>query len=162
MELILIAAMAKNRVIGHNNQIPWHIPEEIHFFKHRTMRHAVIMGRKTYESIAHPLPNRFNVVLSRDPASAIQGCRMAIDLKAGIASCEGHEKVFIIGGYGLFKEAMDTADTILLSVLDREYEGDTFFPTIPAEHFQLVSERTLVEIPAVKLQEYQRRVVAEL
>lgn len=161
MKLILIAAMAHNRVIGHNNRIPWHIPEEIHFFKHTTMGHAVIMGRKTYESIAKPLPGRFNVVLSRNPASTIQGCRMAIDLEAGIANCKDYEKVFIIGGSSLFEEAMAVADSILLSILDRDYAGDTFFPTIPVKRFRLASESTLVETPTVRLQEFQRRAVAK-
>jgi dihydrofolate reductase len=162
MKLLLIAAMAKNRVIGYHNRIPWHIPEEIRFFKQSTMGHAIIMGRKTYESIGRPLPGRLNVVLSKDPHCHFPGCQVAADLEAGISCCTEHNKAFIIGGEGLFKEAMDRAHTILLSVLSEDYEGDTFFPDVPAEQFRMVSEQVLVEThPVVMLHKFQRRASTE-
>lgn len=139
MELILIVAMAKNRIIGCNNAIPWHIPEEIAYFKKTTLGHAVIMGRKTYDSIARPLPERLNVVLSRNTSLQIPGCQVARDLPTAIASCSGHSKIFIIGGKSLYQDSLALADTILLSVLDRDYLGDTSFPQLPPGRFQLVS-----------------------
>ena len=157
MELILIAAMAKNRVIGINNNIPWHIPEEMRHFKNSTMGHAVIMGRKTFESMAMPLPGRLNVVLSRNSNCHFPGCRVAGSLTAGIECCKGHQKIFIIGGRSLYEEAMDMVDTILLSVLDRNYEGDTFFPDIPTECFQQVSEKKMGETQIFTLHTFQRK-----
>lgn len=157
MKLILIAAMAKNRIIGKNNSIPWHIPEEMRFFKESTMGHAVIMGRKTYDSIAKPLPGRFNVVLSRNTILNITGCCLANSLEEGITCCGNHEKIFIIGGRTLYKDSLHQADTILLTVLDDEYEGDTFFPQIPEETFQLISEKRMGTKKAFTVCTYQRR-----
>lgn len=136
MEIILIVAMARNRVIGQKNKIPWHIPEEMHHFKTTTMGHAVIMGRKTFESMGKALPGRFNVVLTRTPDLHFPGCKTARNFEEGLRCCQGMEKVFIIGGRTIYQESMATADTILLSVLDAEYEGDTFF--LPSrKHFSV-------------------------
>ena len=157
MKLILIAAMAKNRVIGKKNKIPWHIPEEMQFFKKSTMGHAVIMGRKTYESIATPLPGRFNVVLSRNMSLHIPGYQFASNLQEAIACCRNQEKAFIIGGGTLYEESMDLADFILLTVLDREYEGDTYFPNIPTETFQQISKKHMGKKDAFTIYSYQRK-----
>lgn len=156
MELIIIVAMARNRVIGRNNTIPWHIPEEIRYFKETTMGHAVIMGRKTYESIGFPLPGRLNVVLSKNSKLHLPGCHIADSLEKGLNHCIGQEKVFIIGGKTLYEASMERVDTILLSILDKEYEGDTFFPHIPAEQFQHVSEKRMGEKQPFTLHRYQR------
>jgi len=157
MELILIAAMAHNRVIGRNNSIPWHIPEEMQFFKKTTMGHAVIMGRKTYDSIARPLPGRFNVVLSRDKNIQIAGCMVTSNLIAGIECCKGYEKIFIIGGRTIYAEAMNMVDTVLLSILDKEYEGDVFFPHLPKEQFDHLSEKKMGKRDRFTLHTYRRK-----
>jgi dihydrofolate reductase len=157
MKLILIAAMAKNRTIGKNNSIPWHIPEEVQFFKKSTMGHAVIMGRKTYDSIAMPLPGRINVVLSRSTNLDIPGCHTANSLEEGIACCSNQEKIFIIGGRTLYKKSLNLADTILLTILDDEYEGDTFFPQIPEKTFKLVSTKRMGTKEAFTVYTYQRK-----
>ena len=157
MKLILIAAMTKSRIIGKNNRIPWHIPEEMQFFKESTMGHAVIMGRKTYDSIAMPLPGRFNVVLSRNKNLNINGCHIAHSLEEGIACCRNQEKTFIIGGRTLYEESLNLADTILLTILDNEYEGDTFFPHIPEESYQLISEKRMGEKDTFTVYTYQRK-----
>ena len=157
MKLILIAAMAKNRVIGQNNRIPWHIPEEMQFFKKSTMGHAVIMGRKTYESIAIPLPGRFNVVLSGNGSLHISGCHIAGNLEEAIACCRGQKKAFIIGGSSVYKETMGLADLILLTVLDKEYEGDAFFPHIPIDLFQQISKKRVEQEDTFTIYTYQRR-----
>lgn len=143
MEIILIAAMAKNRVIGRNNRIPWHIPEEMRHFKETTMGHAVIMGRKTFESMGKPLPGRLNVILSRNSTLHVPGCMTAQNLPEGLRCCQGQEKVFIIGGKTIYQESMVMVDTILLSILDEEYEGDIFFPPVPEDLFQQVSEKRI-------------------
>ncbi len=157
MKTILIAAMAGNRVIGRDNCIPWHIPEEIHHFKATTIGHAVVMGRKTFESIGRPLPRRFNVVLSRQSNARFPGCTAADSLERAINLCRTQKKVFIIGGESLYREAMLTADTILLSVLDRNYEGDIFFPEIPKTLFELTAKKQVHGKQTFSIHRYQRR-----
>jgi dihydrofolate reductase len=156
MELILIAAMSRNRVIGHNNTIPWHVPEEMYHFKKSTMGHAVIMGRKTFTSIGKALPGRFNVVLSKNKDLHVPGCSIARSLTEGIQHCQNQEKIFIIGGRAVYEESIEVADTILLSVLDREYEGDTFFPPIPEKHFQEISAKRMGNEQPFTLYTYKR------
>lgn len=157
MEIILIAAMARNRVIGRDNCIPWHISEEIHHFKTTTMDHAVVMGRKTFESIGRPLPKRFNVVLSRQRNAQFPGCTAVDSLEKAIKQCGRQEKVFIIGGESIYREAMSITDTILLSVLDREYAGDIFFPEIPESIFDLNSKEQIHGEQTFSIHCYQRR-----
>ena len=135
--------MAKNRVIGINNSIPWHIPEEMAHFKKTTMGHAVIMGRKTHESIAGPLPGRLNIVLSRKNTFQASGCIVANSLNEAVACCREHEKAFIIGGRDLYEKAMSRVDTILLSIIAKNYKGDVFFPNIPSKEFQQISSTKL-------------------
>ncbi|MCF8055530.1 MAG: dihydrofolate reductase [Desulfocapsa sp.] len=156
MELILIAAMSRNRVIGHNNTIPWHIPEEMYHFKKCTMGHAVIMGRKTFASIGNALPGRFNVVLSKNKTLHIPGCTLAHTLAEGIQLCQDQEKTFIIGGRAVYQESLELVDTIILSILDREYEGDTFFPSLPKKHFQEISAKRMGNEQPFTLHTYQR------
>jgi len=161
MELILIAAMAHNRVIGINNKIPWHIPEEMRHFKETTMGHAVIMGRKTFESIKTPLPGRLNVVLSRNPDISSPGFHFADSIEKGIAYCRDQQKIFIIGGQAIFQASMKLVDTILLSVLDQEFEGDAFFPHIPMESFRTLSEKRMGTTQPFTLFTYKRKTTTD-
>jgi dihydrofolate reductase len=156
MEIILIAAMSLNRVIGRKNSIPWHFPEEIQHFKVNTTGHAVIMGRNTFESIGKALPNRENIVLSRKTTLTLPGCHVAHSLEEGITYCSYMEKVFIIGGRVVYRQAMEYVDTILLSILPTEYSGDIYFPDIPEDSFLLVSEKEIGTEQPFTLQKYQR------
>lgn len=156
MELILISAMAKNKIIGKDNKIPWQIPEEMRHFKETTMGHAVIMGRKTFESIGTPLPGRLNIVLSTNKSLHCPGFTLAATLKEGIDCCQGHSKIFITGGKTLYEHSMHLVNTILLSVLDQEYEGDTVFPHIPEEQFKEVSRKRLGQSDPFTLFTYHR------
>ena len=146
MEVIIIAAMAANRVIGRGNTIPWHIPEELQWFKATTMGHALIMGRKTHESIGRPLPGRATFVISRDPSRSFPGCTTVQGLPQALALCAEQEKVFIAGGAQIYTQALPLTDTIILSVLDQEIEGDTFFPAIPEQDF-IETNRTTIPGP---------------
>ncbi|MFH1021337.1 MAG: dihydrofolate reductase [Pseudomonadota bacterium] len=139
MKIILIAAMAKNRVIGRDNTIPWHIPGEQQRFKGITMGHTLIMGRKTFESIGRPLPGRKTVVISRNPEYRAAGCLVAQSLAAAIALCPETETIFIAGGGKIYREAWPLAETIYLSVLDREVEGDILFPEFDPRQFSTIS-----------------------
>jgi len=144
VEVIIIVAMAANRVIGRGNTIPWHIPEELQWFKGTTMGHTLIMGRKTYESIGRPLPGRSTIILSRDKDCCFPGCTTVQSLNQALNLCAGHEKVFIAGGAQIYTLALPLTDTIILSVLDQEVEGDTFFPPVPEEEF---TETTRTAVP---------------
>ncbi len=160
MQLILIAAMDINRVIGLKNKIPWHIPEEMQHFKESTMGHGVIMGRKTFDSIGGALPGRQNIVLSSNHKLSLPDCQVAHSLAEGLACCKNQKKVFIAGGKTIYQEAMEQVDTILLTIIQKEYEGDTLFPAIPPTHFQLLSEKTMGRDPLFTLQIYQRKTVS--
>jgi dihydrofolate reductase len=144
VEVFIIAAMAANRVIGRGNSIPWHIPGELQWFKATTMGHVLIMGRKTHDSIGRPLPGRTTVVISRAPGLCLPGCSTVQSLEQALTLCAGREKVFIAGGSQIYTLALPLADTIILSVLDQEFAGDTFFPPIPEEEF---SETVRTAVP---------------
>ena len=149
--------MAANRVIGRDGIIPWHIPEELQWFKATTMGHALIMGRKTHESIGRPLPGRTTIVITRDPGRCFPGCTTVQGLEQALALCAGHEKVFIAGGAQIYNQALPLTDTIYLSVLDQAIAGDTFFPLIPTQDFIEIS-RTAISGPLPYTRTiYQRR-----
>ena len=132
MEVIIIAAMAENRVIGKDNTLPWSIKEDLARFHFLTDRWPCIMGRKTWESLPkRPLPNRLNVIISRS-LSDYKADNVVVlpSLQEAIHLCKGHQKVFICGGAGIYKEAMSLATKIELTLIHKQYDGDTFFPEI--------------------------------
>jgi dihydrofolate reductase len=140
--LVLVAAMAKNRTIGKDNRIPWHLPEDLKHFRAITLGHAIIMGRATYDSMGKPLPKRRNLVVSRNAALRIEGAEVAPSLAAAIALArETDPEPRVIGGGQLYNEALPLATRIYLTVLDAEHEGDTFFPSLPQEQWQEVESR---------------------
>jgi len=139
MEKIIIAAMAENRIIGRDNKLPWHIPEELQLFKKTTMGYPMIMGRKTFESFPAPLPGRRHIILSRNSKYKPKGAESAESLARAIEMCIPSEKVFIIGGEEVFNQAMGLTTKILLTVLEREVEGDVSFPDISQDDFREVS-----------------------
>jgi dihydrofolate reductase len=122
---IIIAAVAKNRVIGNNGTMPWHIPEDLQHFKQLTTGHTVLMGHKTFESIGHPLPHRRNVILTSKPIFGVETFHSLDDAFQTLAS---EEKVFIIGGGTVFAQTLALADEFYLTLLDDEFSGDTYFP----------------------------------
>lgn len=140
MEIIIIAAMAQNRIIGRNNKMPWHIPEELQLFKKTTMGHPMIMGRKTFDSLTAPLPGRRHIVLSRDPNYAPPGGEAAPSLAAAFDLCGPVDKVFVIGGAEIFSLALAVATTIILTTIEREIAGDVAFPELSEKDF-IVTDR---------------------
>jgi dihydrofolate reductase len=140
MDILLIAVMAANRIIGKNGIIPWHIPEELGFFKATTMGHPIIMGRKTFESLPDgPLPGRENIVITRNPDFTPPGAVVVPTLGHALEHCAGQSRVFIIGGAQVFREALPLATGIILSVLDQAVDGDTFFPAFDPHTFQEIA-----------------------
>ena len=126
----IIVAVAKNGVIGDKNSLLWHLREDMIHFRTTTSGHPVVMGRKTYDSIGRPLPKRTNVVITRDTNLAIEDCTVVHSLDEAVAMFDKSEEVFIIGGAQIYKQALPLADRIYLTVIDKEYEGDTSFPEI--------------------------------
>lgn len=139
MIISTIAAMSDNRVIGAGGKIPWDIPSDLTRFRSITIGHAVIMGRKTYDSIGHPLLGRRNIVLTRK-GSKIEGCEIAGNLHAAIAAAEGEEEVFICGGSEVFQEALPFCQRIYLTIVHGNYQGDAFFPELPDGFVELHRE----------------------
>lgn len=124
----IIAALARNRIIGRDGGLPWRLPSDLQRFKRLTLGHPIIMGRSTFESIGRPLPNRRNLVLSRTGFKA-PGIEVVESLEAAIDACAEVEQVFIGGGAAVYTAALPVAHELHLSVVDAQVEGDTWFPT---------------------------------
>lgn len=140
MRLSIIVAMSENRVIGRDNQLPWHLPADLKRFKQLTTGHAVIMGRKTFDSIGKPLPNRRNIIVTRDRDFRAGGIDIAHSLDEAIALARHEEEVFIAGGAEIFREAASGADRIYLTLVHANVEGDVFFPDIDWNEWTLVED----------------------
>jgi dihydrofolate reductase len=134
----LVVAAAANGVIGRDNAMPWHLPEDLAHFKRLTLGHPVVMGRKTYESIlaslGRPLPGRTNIVVTRQPGFAAPGCTVVGSLAAAIDSARDASEVFVIGGAEIYRLALPHAQRVYLTRIDAAFEGDATFPALdPAE-----------------------------
>jgi dihydrofolate reductase len=136
MDVSLIWAMTRNRVIGRDNDLPWHLPRDMKFFITTTQGHPVIMGRRTFESMDRPLPRRTNIIVTRNPEYRAEGARVVADLAAALAEAErqcardGVDEAFVIGGAELYRLAIDAATRLYVTKIDAEIEGDTYFPEI--------------------------------
>ncbi|WP_019277496.1 type 3 dihydrofolate reductase [Vibrio coralliilyticus] len=128
MIISMIAAMAKDRVIGKDNQMPWHLPADFAWFKRCTMGKPVVMGRKTYESIGRPLLGRQNIVISRDANLAIEDVTTVTSIDDAIKAAGDVEEVMIIGGGAIYKACLPQADKLYVTYIDAQIEGDTQFP----------------------------------
>ncbi len=137
----IIVAVAENGVIGDKNALLWHISEDLKHFKALTTGHPVVMGRKTYESLGRPLPNRPNVVISRQELE-LPGCRVVHSLSEAVALFPAGEEVFVIGGAQIYAEALPLADRFYLTRVQHSYEGDTRFPAWDASHWRLVASES--------------------
>lgn len=139
MIISLIAAMDKNRLIGADNAMPWHLPADFRHFKSVTMGKPIIMGRKTFESIGRPLPGRKNVVISGSGFQA-PGIVVVGSIEAALAEAGEAEEVMIIGGARLYEQMIDRADRMYLTYVDAECEGDAWFPAFNADDWEVMSE----------------------
>ena len=138
MHLALIAAVARNGAIGKDNQLLWHIPQDLAFFKRHTQGCAVVMGRKTWDSLPprfRPLPGRRNIVVTRDAQWQAPGAEVAHSLDEALARVLDEARVFVIGGGQLYAEALPRADELVLTEVHQDAEGDVFFPAWPREDF---------------------------
>lgn len=156
MEIILIAAMAANRVIGRNNEIPWHIPGDQQRFRKVTWGHPVIMGRRTHESIGRPLPGRRNIIVTRNPCYEAPSCELASSLEDAYFLCQHADRVFNIGGEQLYRQGIEDADMLILTVLARDVPGDVYFPPVSPSDFQLIHTEQFKQPVPYSVQTYRR------
>jgi dihydrofolate reductase len=147
-----IAAMSLNRVIGRGNQIPWHLPEDFKWFKRMTTGNVVVMGRKTFESIGKPLPNRETIVVSRSGFSH-PGVRTVASLEE-IDLAKDEREIFICGGAQIYEQALDKCSDLYLTLVKREVEGDAFFPEFE-DRFEAVE--TVMDTAEFKILHYRRQ-----
>ncbi len=145
MKLSLICAISNNGVIGRNNKLPWHLSEDLKYFKRTTMGKCIIMGRKTYESIGKPLPGRTNIIVTRNRNYDVENARVvdsladAIELAENIAFIDGSEEAFVIGGAQLYKEALPVVERMHLTRIHADVEGDAWFPEFDAQEWEEIS-----------------------
>lgn len=135
-EIILIAALAKNRVIGRENALPWRLPEDLKHFKATTLGHTLLMGRKTWESLPGLLPERRHLVVTRQPDYVAAGAEVVHSLMAGFDRLAGTDKVFVVGGGDVYRQALPWAHRLILTEIDLEPAGDTWFPDLSPADWQ--------------------------
>ena len=152
MKIALIVATSQNNVIGLDNQLPWHLPEDLQYFKAVTMGKPILMGRKTFDSIGRPLPGRVNIVLTRDTNWTAQGVEVVNDLDAAIAASEkackaaDTDELMIIGGEQIYRKFLPVANKLYLTKVEAEIEGDAYFPAIDSKQWRQVAEKIPEEV----------------
>jgi dihydrofolate reductase len=135
MNINIVVAIAANNAIGKNNKLLWHLPKDLRHFKELTTGHTVIMGRKTFDSVGKPLPNRRNIVVTRQNIQ-IDGCEVVNSLEAALELAKGEAELDIIGGAEIYKQAMPLTNYIYLTIVHQDFDADTFFPEIDYSKWQ--------------------------
>lgn len=138
----LLYAMDKNRLIGKNNELPWHLPQDLAYFKRVTMGHTIVMGRKTFDSIGKPLPGRENIIITRDTSFTCNGCKVihSINELLNLSREKNNEELFVIGGAEIFKEILPFSDRLYVTNIHHEFDGDTYFPITNDAEWKLISK----------------------
>lgn len=139
-----IVAMSENRVIGNGNHLPWHLPADLKHFKTLTTGHPILMGRKTYESIGRPLPNRTNIIMTRDTSFQAPGCIVVTSIEKALAHATdiGRNEIFIIGGAEIYKQLLPKISRLYMTVVHAKLDGDAFFPELNfAEWNEITNEK---------------------
>lgn len=150
VRVAMIAAMGLNRVIGRDNQLPWHLPEDLKYFRSMTWGKPIVMGRKTFDSLGRPLPGRTNIVVTAQADLELPGAKVvgslaeALTAASNQAELDGVDEIMIIGGANIYEQMLGQTDRIYLTLVEAEPAGDAWFPKLPAEQWKLVEER-LVE-----------------
>jgi dihydrofolate reductase len=139
LKISIIAAIAQNNAIGLNNQLIWHLPTDLLFFKKTTLNCTIIMGRKTFDSIGKALPKRKNIIISNNLNFNATGCFVVQNLKEAIAQADS-EEVFIVGGASIYEQSMHIADKLYITHIHHNFDADTFFPKIDAKLWKIISK----------------------
>jgi dihydrofolate reductase len=137
MTVSQVVAISENHVIGKDNKLLWHLPNDLKHFKEITTGHTIIMGRKTYESVGKPLPRRRNIIVTRQ-AIAIEGCEVVNSIAAALARCADEDEVFIVGGAEIYKQSLHLTDRIYLTIVHKAFDGDSFFPELDKAEWEEV------------------------
>jgi len=160
MIVSIIVAISENRVIGKDNKLLWHLPADLKHFKDTTIGHTVIMGRKTYDSVGKPLPKRRNIIITRQPIT-IEGCEVVNSIEAALDLCKSEDEVFIVGGAEIYKQSVKLTDRIYLTIVHKNFDGDSFFPEIDKTEWKEISredfepdEKNNLPYSFIKLERY--------
>lgn len=157
MIISLIVAMSKNRVIGVDNKLPWHLPEDLKRFRRITSGHPVVMGRKTFESIGRLLPNRENIIVTRNADYRVLGATVVHSLEEAFLKFKNTtEEVFVLGGGEIFKQALPLANKIYLTLIEKEIKGDAYFPEVDFSNYNKISEEKYLEPLPYSFIDYSR------
>lgn len=138
--LSIICAMDKNRLIGNNNQLPWHLPADLVLFKKNTLGKPIIMGRKTFDSIGRPLPGRQNIVVTSNPHWSAEGCDTANTIDQALGLANSADEVMLIGGASLYEQTIEIADILYLTIINHAFAGDTWFPEFDQSQWKIAEE----------------------
>ena len=128
MRLSIVVAMDSNRLIGKDNGLPWHLPADLAFFKKLTTGNTILMGRKTFDSIGRPLPNRCNIIITRNADIEIAGCEVVNSIEKALSLVQSETEVMVIGGAKLYQQILPIADRLYITQVEGEFDGDTYFP----------------------------------
>ena len=139
--LSLIVAMDENRLIGNDNQLPWHLPADLAFFKSTTMGKPIIMGRKTFDSIGRPLPGRRNIIITRNPDFSADGCEIVNDIDSALERCSDQDELMLIGGASLYEQIMTRVNNMYITQVHHTFEGDTWFPEFDLAEWKIESQQ---------------------
>jgi dihydrofolate reductase len=139
MKISLIVAMTRDRVIGRQGTMPWHLPADLKRFRALTMGKSIIMGRKTFESLGRILPGRRHIVISRRKDYSIPGAEVVTSLNAALEAAAGEEEIFVIGGAEIYREALPCADRLYLTLIDADIEGDVYFPDFAGNEWREIA-----------------------
>ena len=139
--LSLIVAMDDNRLIGSANQLPWHLPGDLAFFKRTTMGKPIIMGRKTYKSIGKPLPGRRNIVITRNPQFSAEGCEIVNTIEEALTICSDHDELMLIGGASLYQQIMQQVSCMYITRIYHSFSGDTWFPEFDSALWKITEQQ---------------------
>ncbi len=142
MRLSMIVAMDDNQLIGNNNALPWHLPADLAYFKKVTTGKTVLMGRKTHESIGFPLPNRRNVIVSRNTDFTAEGCEVVGSIDAALELAKDDEEVMVMGGASFYEQMLPSIDRLYVTYIEGAYEGDAYFPAFDRGEFEQVSQQS--------------------
>ncbi len=147
MPISIIVAVADNNAIGKDNDLLWHISDDLKRFKKITSGHKIIMGKNTFLSLPiRPLPNRTSIVITDDPNDNYEGCIMAYSIQDAMSKCKGNEECFIIGGGSIYRQFLPLAEKLYLTKVQRSYEADTFFPEIKEDEWELVEQEDHIDV----------------
>jgi len=138
VKIAIVVAMAENRVIGRDNRLPWHLPADLRHFRQVTVGKPVLMGRKTHESIGRPLPERTNIVVTRDRCYESPGCIVVHSIESALRAAGDHEEVMVIGGTDFYRQMLPKADRIYMTLVHTEFEGDALFPELDEREWREV------------------------